>query len=237
MASLRSIVRALTPPVLWEGLRQTSGRPPARRYQGVSTPFNMSALHTGRFADAFDRANANDPAQTDADELRLRAHQAYVFAAVALRARGDYLSAGVSYAVCAKVVFDLLLKGTGRTLHLVDPFQNGDAHANDGFCTDAGFVARIFDRDPAVRFHLSAIPAAFPLTLPEGLAFVHLNTGDEDAEIASLPYLIEHVNPGGVILIDSYGWQQFAARYDTVAAAAGARIFPLVTAQGVLLKD
>lgn len=231
--SVRNGLRALTPPLVWQFLKRLSGRPPLRSYQGVVTPFDMSALHTGRFADVFDAANRNDPT-CSSDLLRLRAYLAYLFAEVARRVRGDYLAAGISFAVAEKVVYELTLKGTARTFHLIDPFLD---HRDTGYCKDPAFVADLFGRDAAVRFHLAAIPDAFPITLPDGLAFAHLDTGDEDAELASLPYLVGCMNQGGVIVIDSYGLGQFAARYDAVAQRCGAAVFTLPTGQGVLMRS
>jgi hypothetical protein len=63
-----------------------------------------------------------------------------------------------------------------------------------------------------------------------------LNTGNEPAELASLAYLVESLNPGGVIVIHDYGWVPSTAPYDAIAARLHAQIFALPTGQGVLMK-
>lgn len=225
----------LTPPLLQRLVRRVRGKPSRHIYQGVNTPFDMSALHHGRFASIYDAAYRNDPDLIgDGNLLRLRAYHAYLFAEIAMRARGDYLAAGVSYGVIPKVLYELSVRGTGRTFHLVDPLAD---HERAGYCKDPALVLALFDGDPAVRLHLSAIPAVFPIALPAGLAFAHLTTGDEEAELTSLPYLVDNLNPGGVVVIEDYAAQQIASRYDAAARQAGASIFTLSTGQGVLVKN
>lgn len=225
----------LTPPLLQRLVRRVRGKPSRHIYQGVNTPFDMSALHHGRFASIYDAAYPNDPQLVgNGNVLRLRAYQAYLFAEIAMRARGDYLAAGVSYGVIPKVLYELSLRGSGRTFHLIDPLVDQE---RVGYCNDPALVSKLLDGDPAVRLQLGAIPAVFPLALPDGLAFAHLNTGDEEAELASLPYLVDHLNPGGVIVLDEYASQQAASRYDAAATHLGASVFTLPTGQGVLVKN
>jgi hypothetical protein len=73
--------------------------------------------------------------------------------------------------------------------------------------------------------------------LERGLAFIHLNTTHPSAEAASLQYLYEKLNPGGFLLIDSYsfGTGQFDD-YDKTIERIGAKVFNLVTGQGVIQK-
>lgn len=202
-------------------------------YQGVTTLTNMSLLHEGRFAQVYDAAYPIDPGiGPDGNMMRLRVHLSVLFAEMALRVPGDFVSIGISYGVTEKVVYELVVKGTQRTYHLIDPFV-GDPHEN---CVDPSVVVARFSGDPHVRLHLTPAPQVFPLVLDNGLAFAELSTANQEAELASLPYLIASLNPGGVIVIDDYGWDQKAAGYDRVVHAAGASIFCLPTGQGVLMK-
>jgi hypothetical protein len=222
------------PPILADAYRRAIGRPRQHSYQGVTTPFNMRQLHEGRFAEAFDPIYPSDPLfRTDGDLVRLRCYLAHVFAETAMAIRGDYLAAGISYAVVPKVIYELTLKGSGRSFHLLDPLLDAQG---DGWCTDPALVLRRFEGDAAVHLHQRLIPDAFPLPLPNGLAFVHLDTSNEDAELASLPYLVAVLNPGGVMVMDSYGFGDFAERYDAVAADLGQRILAMPSGQGVLIK-
>lgn len=236
MSGFKRILKDLAPPLLWRGGRRLLGRKPAGpSYQAVSTLIDMAALHEGRFASVYDAVYPNDPdSLPDGNVLRLRTYHTYLFAEIASRVRGDFVSIGISYGVTSKVLYELLLKGTQRTYHLVDPFLGKPGY---GYCQDPSFVMAQFNGDPLVCLHQQPTPAAFPLPLKDGLAFVDLDTEDEDTDAASLPYLIERLSPGGVMVIDFYGWAASRAKYDRAAAQAGASIFILPTGQGVLLKN
>jgi hypothetical protein len=123
---------------------------------------------------------------------------------------------------------------------LVDPFLgvNYPGSGPNPYNTDFELVRRQYSETAPVVFHRKLIPDCFPLEgLAQGLAFVHLNTTNPPAEAASLQYLYERLNPGGYIVIDDYsfGNGQFDD-YDPVIQALGAKIFCLVTGQGVIQK-
>jgi hypothetical protein len=229
------VLKDLVPPLLWRaGRRLLRGRPPSPSYQGVSTLVDLSVLHRGRFADVYDAAYPIDPdLLPDGDVMRLRAYNTYLFSEIALRVPGDFVSIGISYGVTPKVLYELLLKGTGRRYHLVDPFEEDTI---DNYCDDPGLVMAQFGGDPSVLLYRATAPEAFPLPLVDGMAFAELDTGNERAELASMPYLIDRLTPGGIIVIDNYGWGVSTAPYDEIAEAAGASIFSLPTGQGVLSK-
>jgi hypothetical protein len=166
--------------------------------------------------------------------MRLRTYHSFLFAEIASRVPGDFVSVGISYGVTPKVLYELVVKGTKRTYHLIDPFE-GEPGAN--YCEDADFVRSQFRGDPFVSLHLTPAPAVFPLDLPHGLAFAELSTGDDHADLDSMGHLLESLNRGGVIMIEDYGWGPWAARFDDAAHAAGASIFCLPTGQGVVLKN
>jgi hypothetical protein len=234
MKPVASFLRDVTPPLVWRWGQRARGRLQVANYQGVTTPFNMAALHRGAFADTYDAAYPNDPAfRREPHIRRLRAYFAWMFAELASQVPGDYLAAGVSYGVMPKVISELTLKKTTKTFHLIDALRDDE---DCGYCNEPASIAALFAGDPWVRLHVNVIPDVFPIALPDGLAFVQLDTSDEDAELASLPYLIEQLNPGGLLIADAYAWQNFAPRYDEIAARYGAVFFTLPSGQGVLHK-
>lgn len=220
---------------MWRtGARILRGRRPQPSYQGVSSLADLSALHRGRFATVFDAAFPNDPdLQPDGNLLRLRAYGTAMFAEISLRAPGDFVSVGVSYGVTPKVVYELVVKGSGKTYHLIDPFRPKD---HDNYADNPEPVMAQFGGDPCVRLYCNTAPEAFPLRLSNGLAFAELSTGDQRADLASMPYLINCLSPGGAIVIDDYGWYPSTMPYDLIAEDSGAQIFVLATGQGVLTK-
>ena len=234
--ALRDLLRDVSPPFLWRAASAfRHGRPTSPNYQGVTTLANLSALHGGRFAEVYDAAYRRDPGLLpDGNTVRLRVYQSYLFATIASKVKGDFVSVGISYGVTAKVIYELVLRGRERTYHLVDPFTD-DSGA--GYCKDAPAVMRQFGGDPFVRLHRAAAPQVFPLDFVGGLAFAELSTGDDGADLESLPYLVERLHPEGVIVLDDYAWGPWMSRLDEEARALGASIFCLPTGQGVLLKE
>lgn len=229
-----AVLRSLTPPALWDlASRIRNGKARGPSYQGLTTLVDMAALHRGRFAEVFDAAYPLDPSlPPDGNLTRLRTYQTWLFAQLALRVPGDFVSIGVSCGVTPKVLYELVLKGTGRTYHLIDPFVPGGG----AYCDDPRIVMDQFGGDSRVRFIRDTAPKAFPLPLEHGIAFAELDTGDSEAEIESIPYLVDQLAPGGVIVTDEYGWGPWCRLYDEAADRSGANIFMLPTGQGVLMR-
>ena len=238
----RAAVRAVVPPVLWEGLRRLAGRPAVSQftYQGVSTVHDMRPLHCGAFREAFDRFATLDQ-RIAPDLTRLRTYSAWMFAHLAAPLPGAFLFGGVSYGVAPRVVFELLSNtAPGRAYYLVDPFRGTDGamQVRATYNTDAELVRRQYPPGANVRMVEEYLPACLPLEGDPAIAFAQLNTGHPQAEVDSLPYLYDRLLPGGVLLIDSYAFLAGTSRpaYDTALATLGATAFTLVTGQGVVFK-
>lgn len=237
---MKSVARSITPAPLWRAASRLKAHvlPPDQgpSYQGVRTVHSTRALHTGPFADIYERYWRLDPSITETC-LRLRLYYACYFAKRA--PAGDFAFVGVSYGVAPRVLYDYV-RLAGRTLHLVDPFT-GMAHvggpALSRYNTSAEFVAAQFPPDADLRFHRCGIPAGLPLDGVEKLAFVHFNTGDAVAEATSLPDFFDRLLLGGAIVIDKYanaGGSE--AVYDPVFARLGVEPLWLPTGQAVLEK-
>lgn len=164
-----------------------------------------------------------------------------MFAEFAKSIPGDFLSAGISYGVAPRVIYDFVeFERLGKTYHFIDPFSGVNNPSADGayrYNTDFGFVRRQYPTNAPVQFHQELIPDCLPLAGLDALAFVHLNVTYPPAEAASLPYLYEKLSPGGFILIDyySFGAGQYDD-YDPALEEIGASVFSMVTGQGVIHK-
>lgn len=243
MQSLKRLMKGVMPAAMLQYVRhrfRTDLPRSAPGYQGVYTQHSMRCLHEGRFAEIHDRYRRLNPFNAP-NELRLRHYCASMFAEFAKKVPGDFLSAGVSFGVAPRVIYEFVeFEQLGKTYHLIDPFLgvNYPGSGPNPYNTDFELVRRQYSSAAPVVFHRELIPDCFPLEgLTQGLAFVHLNTTDPPAEAASLRYLYESLNPGGYIVIDDYsfGNGQFDD-YDPAIGALGARIFCLVTGQGVIQK-
>lgn len=177
-------------------------------YQGLTVRHSTRYLHDSEFAKIFDRFWSLDP-NYDGNLTRLRIYHDCAFARSALQAEGDFATAGISYGVAPRVIFDFLdLVSAGRTLWLVDPFVGAEAVGSipvlDKYNTSQELVARQYPKAADVRFVTGFIPACLPLPGSPKLAFVHLNTGDIASEAESLPHFWSALSPGGVVMIHNY---------------------------------
>ena len=83
------------------------------------------------------------------------------------------------------------------------------------------------------------VPESFTNTLPESIAFAHIDLNDPTAEAGALEQIFPRLSEHGVIIFDDYGWwfhsdQKIAV--DEVAERFGTRILELPTGQGLLIK-
>ena len=240
--TVRNLARSVTPPILWElarKLRQHHLPPPPPSYQGVVTQHNMRWLHEGRFAEIYDRHHHLNPFNAP-NETRLRQYFACMFAEFAKSVPGDFLSAGISFGVAPRVIYDFTeFERLEKIYHFIDPFLgiNNPSETVSPYNTDFEFVHRQYPADAPIKFHRKLIPECFPLVGLEALAFAHLNVTHPPAEAASLQYLYEKLSPGGFILIDyySFGHGQFET-YDPAIKKVGASVFSMVSGQGVIHK-
>jgi hypothetical protein len=244
MQLLKRVVRRMIPAPLLNYLRQrlkTDLPRDALSYQGVYTQHNMRWLHEGRFAEIHDRYRTLNPFNSP-NESRLRHYCVCMFAEFSRPVPGDFLSAGISFGVAPRVIYDFVeFERLGKTYHFIDPFL-GINYPGDGpnpYNMDFEFVRRQYPPDAPIAFHRALLPDCFPLQdlTTQGLAFVHLNTTHPSAEAASLRYLYETLNPGGFIVIDSYSFGAAGfSFYDPVLKRIGAHVFSLVTGQGIIQK-
>ena len=253
---LLAIARQLIPPRVWEAGKRVLRRRSAIRaaaqasrgdgyrsktYQGVVTRHNARPLHVGRFAELYERRQPLDP-HVPLDTTRYRIYNVCTFARLCRHVPGDFLVAGVSFGVAPRVVYDYVdFSSLGKTFHFVDPFlgirtvaePRKLAKYNDNF----EYVRKQYPSDAPVRFHLTLIPVGLPLPGVNRLAFVHLNTSDHRSEAESLPYFIEAMSPGGVLIIDDYAIDDGHFEvYDPVLRDLGIEPLWLPSGQCVLSK-
>ncbi len=175
----------------------------------------------------------------DTRVTRLRTYYVWNFASLALARTetGDFVTGGVSYGTTPKVVADCLnFAHTGRKWWLIDPLD-GWPDPSFKYNVDLENAQSGWNPNAQAEWILEPLPGSLN-SLPSSLAFVHLNTGNFDAELESLPTLGERVCSGGFILLDQYGWRSTdqQLQFDTAVHEAGLESFELPTYQLVIWK-
>lgn len=147
---------------------------------------------------------------------------------------------------------------TGRRFHLYDSFAGFDpALSSAGDFPDApGFydfaqrtystpglyedVTARFREMPCFCIHPGFLPAALDHAgAPDRIGFLHIDLNSPAAEIACLERLFDRVIPGGMIVLDDYGWSLYRAQKqaeDAFFAERGYLVLELPTGQGLVVK-
>lgn len=176
----------------------------------------------------------------------------------ALNLDGDFVECGVfegfmSSTVCEYVNF----ARTGKTFYLYDTFEGFspkyssplDFGIHHGFYE---FAQRIYRRPglyesvverfrpfPNVRIIRGVVPDSLLQECPDRIAYCHIDLNSPAAEVGALDILFDRIVPGGLIILDDYGWLPFAKQKESEDAFAKQRGYPILespTGQGLIVK-
>lgn len=214
---------------------------------------NLIALsrYTGFLDDErFMRAVARNARGEKDRSLKWRLHTLVWAVDHCLHVEGDFVECGVFYGFSSSVLADYFDFGKiDKTFYLYDTFsgipeQYDSEHRREAqavvFPPDLyEIVVEKFAPYDNVVVVKGIVPDTFATTVPDKIAFCHIDMNAAAAEIAALEHLFDRVSPGGVIVFDDYGWRAYTRQSraeDAFMAARGYRILELPTGQGMVLK-
>ncbi|MDH4331031.1 MAG: TylF/MycF family methyltransferase [Desulfobulbaceae bacterium] len=91
-----------------------------------------------------------------------------------------------------------------------------------------------------VRLVKGYIPDSFALGCPEKIAFMHIDMNNAEAEKAALEHRWSRVMPGGMVILDDYGWvfygKQKEAEDILFSNNHNHLVLELPTGQGMVIK-
>ena len=100
-------------------------------------------------------------------------------------------------------------------------------------------VCRKFETIPRSRVIKGKVPEILTSDSPDRIAFLHIDMNTVAAEIGALDLLFERVTPGGMIVLDDYGYLPYRAQRDAERqwfAERGYDVMELPTGQGLVIK-
>ena len=100
-------------------------------------------------------------------------------------------------------------------------------------------VKKRFADLPNVTVTKGSVPEVLHTVALEKISFLHLDINSAAAEIGALELLFDRVVPGGVVVLDDYGWiayREQKAAEDPFFLDRGYRVMELPTGQGLLIK-
>jgi hypothetical protein len=217
------------------------------RLDGIATIHNTKFMETPRFQCAY--ARAVKAAGWDYG-IPFRVHQALWCSRQAQKVSGDFVELGTGRGFIMSAVmadFDGWIL-SGRTLHLFDTFKS--------FHLDSGGVQRSEKgRCPAYSISVEKTRENFlewpGVVIHEGdvieslqkvelrPAFLHIDLNNAPPEIFGLRSLWPNIPPGGVVLLDDYGYRGYEKQgeaMDLLAQELGFDILTVPTGQGIIIK-
>jgi hypothetical protein len=100
-------------------------------------------------------------------------------------------------------------------------------------------VCKMFADTPRIKVVKGFLPQSMEGTLPEQIAFAQIDLNSAAVELDCLKIVLERMTPGGMIVLDDYGFKRYKESYATqkkLAESMGQMIFESPTGQGYLIK-
>lgn len=219
---------------------------PTYREDGLATVHNCDFLTDEDFIGAYETALKQEVGV----DIRWRAHVTQWAGFHAKQLDGDFVECGVNRAflsssVMAYVDFESL---KNRKFYLFDTFSGlieelitlEDRAAHRHHYSDCyEFVVNSFNDYSNVVIVRGAVPTTLDQVKIDRVAYLSIDMNCAMPEIAALEYFWPKMTPGGIIILDDYGFDGHIAQKkgaDEFASSIGVRILSLPTGQGLLIK-
>lgn len=217
---------------------------------GLATCLNCDFINDPHFQKAYQAAAATNPWPNFT--LQWRVYIVCFFANHVRSLEGDYVECGVNTGAYAKAIIEYCsFNDLNKTFHLLDTYDGLVAELVSEKEKDAGLnkyldqyknvyeaVLQAFKNDH-VNIIKGMVPATLPLCTTEKIAYLSIDMNCVEPEVAALEFFYEKVVPGGVIILDDYGFPQHIHQkiaHDKFAKEKAISILTLPTGQGIIFK-
>jgi O-methyltransferase len=218
---------------------------------GLVTTNNCDFIKEDRFTKAYTAAAATNP--WPGFTLQWRVYVVCWFANHVKNLPGDFVECGVNTGAYARAVIDYInFNSTGKTFFLLDTFEGMPDHLVNQDEKNVGVqlylkdhYKNVYDQVKATfkDFNVKIIKGVVPDTLAEcntdKICYLSIDMNSAEPEIAAAEYFWNKVVPGGVVLLDDYGFPMHINQkkaFDDFAKRKGVEILCLPTGQGIIIK-
>ncbi len=162
----------------------------------------------------------------------------------ALRVEGDLVECGCYKGTTAHILYDAVdLASSDRKFYLYDLFDGAEGVAKHAMPDhspelESQVRARFAGRDNVIITQ-GKVPDSLALASPEKIAFLHIDMNNVNAEIGALDALFDRVTPGGVVVLDDFGWTAYVNQMEAERswfAERGYHVLELPTGQGMVIR-
>lgn len=203
---------------------------------------NLGFLEDETFVKAW-QANA----ETDVERAIVWRLHVLAWAARSVLARGiagDFVECACYKGVSARLICDYVgWADAGRRFFLYDLFEHDPAMSHHAMPEHgAGLYERVkarFADLPNVIVTRGSVPDVLDQVAPERIAFMHIDMNNAESEIGALERLFHRLSPGGILILDDYGWRAYRQQKlaeDPWLAARGYSVLEMPTGQGLVIK-
>ena len=210
---------------------------------------NLSFRSDERFMESFRSSAQSDQEQS----LLWRLHVLTWAARNALHVDGDFAECGVLKGFSSEVICKYLgFQDLPRRYYLYDTFsglpeETSTETERKKWQSYKEIDGEALYREVCEKFSVygnvevvrGVVPDSFGVAVPEKIAFLHIDMNSERAEMLALEHLFDRVVPGGVIVLDDFGWTSHVGQTKAELAfmrERGHAILELPTGQGMILK-
>lgn len=217
---------------------------------GLATCNNADFRKDPQFSKAYQAAAATNP--WPGFNLEWRVYIVCWFANHVKNLPGDFVECGVNTGAYAKAIVSFLdFNRLNKTFYLLDTFDGlvpelvSDAERTAGLESYMSQYKNVYDsvvenfKNDKVKIIKGAVPGTLPLCTTDSIAYLSIDMNSVQPEVAALEYFYQKVVPGGVIMLDDYGFPQHIHQknaHDQFAKSKGESILTLPTGQGVIIK-
>lgn len=200
---------------------------------------NLSFLDNESFMTAFNKSMVGETEQS----LIWRTYVLCWAAKNGLRLEGDFVECACYKGDSARVVCDYLkFSKCDKKYYLYDLFEHELSMDHHHMLEHSGDlyqkVKRRFVDHKNVVVTQGAVPEILHQVAPEKISFLHLDLNGAAAEIGALELLFDKIVPGGILVLDDYGWLAYREQKeaeDIFFAERGYQVLELPTGQGLVI--
>jgi hypothetical protein len=251
---IRKMINAVLSPTGHAIHRSRAGRTYDR--DGLITGHNHEFVRDPQFDAAYRRgvrAAKNDYG------IQWRTHIALWAAFTASKLPGDFVECGVNWGFLSSAIMEYLnWNQIGKTFYLLDTFNGIDEQlltdqeraagaaqasrrslARGRYVSNVDSVRQNFSEWRNVKVIQGAVPGTLPQVPAERVAYLHIDMNCATPEIAAFEFFWPKLVPGGMVLLDDYGFNSHEAQkqaMDECAQARGVMVASLPTGQGLVIK-
>lgn len=223
--------------------------PLAYNADGLATRHNSDFLDDPRFREAYEQGRRTG--SWGDNDVRWRAYIACWAGTAALQTAGDFVECGVNRGGLARAVIEYTgFRDVPRRFFLLDTFEGlSDKYISPeerargvragGYTECYADVQRTFGEFPNVAIIRGTVPDTLPMVTADRVAYLSIDMNCVQPEIEAAEFFWNRVSPGGVVLLDDYGWRGHElqkAAFDTFAAQRQVPILRLPTGQALIFK-